>query len=228
MGRSQPFQQSIPTFWRLLRRFWPNIRKQWKLLTVSAIALAAEVGLRLLEPWPLKFVFDYVLIAGADDRRSVLPLIQTLDPVILLTLSALGLVTITGLRAFASYWRTVSMALAGSRVTAEIRNHLYRHIQHLSLAFHTQSKSGDLLVRVSSDTNRLQGVILTAVMPLLVSLLNLVSMVGVMVWLNRELTLLALVTLPRFLARVQTPEPTHSAVCKAAAATDGRSRCDRG
>ena len=198
MGRSQPFQQSIPTFWRLLRRFWPNIRKQRHLLMVATITLGAEVALRLLEPWPLKFVFDYVLIAGADARRSTLPLIQTLDPVILLTLSAVSLVAITGLRAFASYWRTVSVALVGNRVTAEARNQLYRHIQRLSLSYHTKVKSGDLLVRVSGDINRLQGVVLTAVMPLLVSLLNLLSMVGVMVWLNRELTLLALVTLPVF------------------------------
>ena len=198
MGRSQPFQQSIPTFWRLLRRFWPNLRKQWKLLIISVIALVAEVGLRLLEPWPLKFVFDYVLISGADDRRLALPLIQTLDPAVLLTLSAVGLVTITGLRAFASYWRTVSVALVSSRVTAEGRNQLYRHIQCLSLSYHTKAKSGDLIVRVSSDINRLQSVMLTAIMPLLVSLLNLVSMVGVMIWLNRELTLLAMVTLPVF------------------------------
>ncbi|MDJ0708622.1 MAG: ABC transporter ATP-binding protein [Leptolyngbyaceae cyanobacterium MO_188.B28] len=198
MGRSQPFQQSIPTFWRLLRRFWPNIRKQWKLLIISAIALGAEVVLRLLEPWPLKFVFDYVLIAGADDRRSGLPLIQTLDPVILLTLAALSLVAITGLRAFASYWNTVSLASMGSRVTAEVRNQLYRHIQSLSLSYHTKAKSGDLLVRVNSDVNRLQEVLLTAVMPLVVSLLNLVSMVGMMFWLNRELALLALVTFPLF------------------------------
>lgn len=198
MKRRPSLQQAIPSLWRVLQHFWPYIRKQQQLLILSMIALLADVGLRLLEPWPLKFVFDYVLVPGRSDDGAALPWLQSLDPVLLLTLAAIAAVAITGLRAFAAYWSTVGLALVGSRVMTEVRNHLYRHLQGLSLSYHTKARSGDLIVRVSSDASRLQEIMLTAGLPLLVSVLTLLGMVGVMFWLDRNLTLLSLVTFPFF------------------------------
>lgn len=198
MGISRSLQKSIPSFGRLVHHFWPYIHKQQVLLISSGIALLADVILRLLEPWPLKFVFDHVLINSSDDTIAAIPVLNTLDPPTLLTLSALGVVAITGLRALASYWSTVGLALVSSRVLMEVRDRLYRHLQGLSLSYYSKARSGDLLVRISSDTSRLQEVILTAVLPLLVSILTLFGMVGVMFWLDRDLTLLALITFPFF------------------------------
>jgi ATP-binding cassette, subfamily B, bacterial len=196
MRRSKSLQQAIPGLWRILRYFSPYIRKQKTLLSFSAIALIADVGLRILEPWTLKFVFDYVLIE--TNQFPVIPLIDRLDPVTLLTLSAATFLVITGLRAFAAYWSTVGLATISSRVMTEVRNQLYRHLQDLSLAYHTQARSGDLIIRVSSDASRLQEIMITAALPLIVSLLTLLGMVSVMFWMDRDLTLLSLLTLPLF------------------------------
>ena len=46
----------------LLRHFGPEIREQRAWVIGAMLALFAEIGLRLLEPWPLKLVFDRVLI----------------------------------------------------------------------------------------------------------------------------------------------------------------------
>ncbi|MEM9977765.1 MAG: ABC transporter ATP-binding protein, partial [Cyanobacteria bacterium P01_D01_bin.2] len=81
---------------------------------------------------------------------------------------------------------------------AQVRNRLYRHLQRLSLDYHSKARSGDLIVRVSSDASRLQEILLTAALPLVVSVLTLASMVGVMAWLDLKLTLLALVMFPLF------------------------------
>ncbi len=145
MGRSKPQKKVIPGLWGVLRYFWP---------------LVADVGLRVLEPWPLKFVFDYVLIRG--DQPTNIPLINRLEPVTLLTVSAVTVLVITGLRALAAYWSTVGLATVGSRVMTEVRNHLYCHLQDLSLSYHTKARSGDLIIRVSSDASRLQEIMITA------------------------------------------------------------------
>ncbi|MEA5625147.1 ABC transporter ATP-binding protein [Nostoc sp. UHCC 0251] len=196
MGRSKPQKKAIPGLWGVLRYFWPYIQKQYGLLLISAIALVADVGLRVLEPWPLKFVFDYVLIQG--DQPTNIPLIDRLEPVTLLTVSAVTVLVITGLRALAAYWSTVGLATVGSRVMTEVRNHLYCHLQDLSLSYHTKARSGDLIIRVSSDASRLQEIMITAALPLVVSILTLFGMISVMLWINRSLTLLALLTLPLF------------------------------
>ena len=178
--------------------FWPCIRPQWPLLLISSIALLANVGLRVLEPWPLKIIFDEVLIPARSGAPPELPGLATLDPVMLLTAAAISVVAMAGLRAIAAYWSTVSLAIAGSRVMTQIRNQLYQHLQRLSLRYHNQARSGDLIVRVSSDASRLQEILLTAALPLLVSLLTLVGMAVVMAWIDLKLTLLSLVTFPLF------------------------------
>ncbi|MCG6134289.1 MAG: ABC transporter ATP-binding protein/permease [Nostoc sp. LLA-1] len=187
---------SKPSLWGVITYFWPYIRPQSGLIFISAIALVADVGLRVLEPWPLKFVFDYVLIRG--NKLNNIPAIATLEPMTLLTFSAVAVLVLTGLRAFAAYWSTVGLATVGSRVMGKVRNHLYCHLQDLSLGYHTKARSGDLIVRVSSDASRLQEIMITAALPLIVSILTLFGMIGVMFWMNPNLTLLSLFTLPLF------------------------------
>ncbi|HIK07853.1 MAG TPA: ABC transporter ATP-binding protein [Trichormus sp. M33_DOE_039] len=184
----------FPGLWGVLVYFWPDIRPQYGLLLISAIALVADVGLRVLEPWPLKFVFDYVLLRG--EKLNNLPV--SLEPITLLTLSAVAVLLITGLRALAAYGSTVGLATVSSRVMATVRNRLYCHLQDLSLTYHTRARSGDLIIRVSGDASRLQEIMITAALPLLVSILSLVGMIGVMFWMNRSLTFLSLLTLPLF------------------------------
>ncbi|WP_204141631.1 ABC transporter ATP-binding protein [Halomicronema sp. CCY15110] len=197
MNRTAPIQQAIPGLGRIVRHFWPDIRPQWPLLVVSGMALLAEVGLRVLEPWPLKVIFDYVLIPAQSDRLPW-PQLTTVDPVLLLTAAVASIVAITGLRAIAAYWSTVSLAIVGSRVMMRVRDRIYRHLQRLSLGYHYQARSGDLIIRVSSDASRLQEILLTAALPLVTSILTLTGMVIVMAWLDWKLTLLSLVTFPLF------------------------------
>ena len=198
LKQSTAITQAVPGLWRLLRAFWPDVRQQWLLLIVSGIALLAEVGLRVLEPWPLKIVFDDVLIPAQQTQATTSSGLAGLDPTWLLTAAAGVLVAVAGLRAVAAYWSTVSLAILGSRVMTQVRNRLYCHLQRLSLDYHSQARSGDLIVRVSSDASRLQEILLTAALPLVVSLLTLVGMVSVMAWLDFKLTLLALLTFPLF------------------------------
>ncbi|PSN77499.1 protein tyrosine phosphatase, partial [filamentous cyanobacterium CCP4] len=198
MNRSSSLTQAVPGLWQFGRYFWPTIRPQWPLLAVSGLALVADVVLRVLEPWPMKVIFDYVLVPARSDAPSQLAPLSAWDPALLLTGAVVAMVALTGLRAVATYWNTVSLAIASSRIMTQIRNQLYRHLQRLSLGYHSQARSGDLIVRVSGDASRLQEVLITAALPLVSSLLTLVGMVGVMVWLDWRLALLSTVTLPLF------------------------------
>ena len=199
MGRRpQKLQESLPSLWRIMRHFWPYIRKQRALILGSFLALFVEVVLRLLEPWPLKFVLDRVIVNAPAGGLSNIPAIDTLKPMTLLTLSALGVVVIVGLRALTAYYNTVGFALIGNRVLTEVRSELYRHLQCLSLSFHTKARSGDLTVRILSDVGLLQEITVTAILPLIGSVLILLGMVGVMFWFHWKLTLLTIMFFPLF------------------------------
>jgi len=198
MGRPQTLSKSLPGLGRLVRRFWPRLRAQRGLLAGSSLAVFAEVGLRLLEPWPLKFVFDSVFAAAPAGGLLGVPAIDRLEPGTLLVWAALAVVFITGLRALAAYWNTVGFALAGNRVLTEVRGDLYSHLQRLSLSYHTKTKSGDLVVRVISDVGLLQEVAVTAALPLVINTMILFGMAALMFWLHWELALVGLSIIPLF------------------------------
>src|SRR5262245_47175113 len=190
------FWESLPGLRRFLRHLGPSLRKQRLLLAGSLLAVVAEVGFRVLEPWPLKVIFDRLFRGQHHAHLLDLPALDGLDPATLITLAAVAIVLLMGLRALAAYGNTIGFALASNRVLTELRGDLYRHLQRLSLSYHVRARGGDLTLRVMSDINMLKDVAVTALMPLLVEVSVLAVMIGVMVWMNWKLALVALATLP--------------------------------
>ena len=198
MSQPKSLQEALPSLWRIVRYAWPAIRRQRALIIGSFLALFAEIGLRLLEPWPLKFIFDRAIVSSHHGRSPGISALDGVDPLTLVSLAALAVVTITALRAVAAYWNTVGFALIGNRVLVEMRDVLYRHLQGLSLSFHNKGRSGELAVRVVNDVALLQDATVTALLPLLGRCLIVIGMLTVMCWLQLELALFALAMVPLF------------------------------
>jgi ATP-binding cassette subfamily B protein len=154
--------------------------------------------MRLLEPWPLKFVLDRVIVDTPAAGGSGIPALDALDATTLLAVCAAAVVVVTALRALFAYLSTIGMALAGNRVLTAVRAELFRHVLRLSLGFHARAKTGDLLTRLVGDIGRLQEVTVTAALPLAANTLTLVGMAGVMLVLDWQLALVALAVFPLF------------------------------
>lgn len=197
MKAAPGIQQSLPSLGRIVGRFWPKIRPHRWLLLLSGLMMLVEIGLKLLAPWPMKFIFDNVIMLAPGQPGLETAWLQ-LSPTALLTLLALAFFAIEGLRAAASYANQVGPALVGNRVLTDIRGDLYRHLQYLSLSFHTEAKSGDLLTRLITDIGRLQEVVVTAALPLVIHSLTLIGMLLLMLWLNWQLALVSLIAFPLF------------------------------
>ena len=195
MPRPATLHEALPGIWQICRRFRTQIAHHRWLLAGSTAALIAEMGLRLLEPWPLKLVFDQVLMP-ARHQRVRLPQIDRLDPPTLVTVAAFAVVAFVALRALATYGHTLGFAIVGNRVLTEARTTLYRHLQVLSLSYHAKARTGDLVVRVISDVGVLQDVFVTALIPLITNAVVLVAMLGLMFWMEWRLGLLAVAVVP--------------------------------
>lgn len=182
----------------MARHFWPHMRQERRLIALSLLALFAEIGLRLLEPWPLKWVFDSVFPTKSGTTSTGPSFLGSLEPGGIALLAAVAVVAITALRALATYWNTIGFTQVGNRVLTQVRSDVYSHIQRLSLSFHTKARSGDLVVRVIGDVSQLKDVAVTALLPMLANVLIVVGMLGLMLLLNWRLALLSLVTVPLF------------------------------
>ncbi|MBW3647713.1 MAG: ABC transporter ATP-binding protein/permease [Actinobacteria bacterium] len=195
MARPSTLRDAAPGLRRTLTRFRPHLREQRKLLILGCIALFAEVALRLLEPWPLKYVLDAVIAAAGADLRTPQPAeLRTV-----LIVATVALVAVVVLRALAAYLMTILFALAGNRVLTRVRAELYAHLHTLSMAYHDKARTGDLVTRVTGDVGRLQEVTVTAALPLAGNVVTLAGMLVVVAVLDWQLALLVLLVFPVFL-----------------------------
>ena len=184
----------------LIRRFWPSIAPQRGRLILAVAATIGYVAMGLLEPWPLKLIFDYVLV-GKDPGGwlgAPFPPIAE-DPYPTLMAIVLAFLAIAAARAGFDYVRERLTAVAGQGIVSDLRRRLFAHLQALSMTFHDRRQTGELLTRLTGDIGLLRELVVQALLTLLASTLILVGMIGVMLWLDWRLTLIALVTAPALL-----------------------------
>jgi ATP-binding cassette subfamily B protein len=218
MKKTVPLKEVIPGLIGLTRAFWPQIRERGHLIVLSGLALLCAVGARLLEPWPLKLIFDWIIVpSDPDPIPENAFLLHTLDPVsdvgMLLAILAVTFIAIAGIRVLSEYLASVGMALAATRIVTDIRARMFGHLQRLSLRFHHKAKSGDLITRFTYDMERLRDTAVTALLPLVANLLTIVLMFGVMFWFNWQLALIPLIVMPFFyLSSIRTGSRIQSVV----------------
>ena len=76
MSSPKRLEQSLPGLWRIFLALRPYLAGQRLLIAGSLAALLAGVALRVLEPWPLKIVFDHVIVVkkgGGNHAARVIP-----------------------------------------------------------------------------------------------------------------------------------------------------------
>ncbi len=184
---------------RTRRLMGPYLRRERTAIVTTIACVVIGVGLKLIEPWPLKLVLDHLVVPASKTGTVPTEPIFGSSPAVFLVLCALLGVAASALRAGFDYAETVGFAKIGNRVLSRVRGRVYQHLQALSLSFHTRQRTGDLVLRVTRDVNMLRDVTSTALLPLLANVLVLAGMVLVMALLDWRLTLLALAPAPLFL-----------------------------
>ena len=92
--------------------------------------------------------------------------------------------------------RNYVLAWASERVAADLRNHTYAHLQRLSLEFFGAKRTGDLINRVSSDTDRICNFISMNVVDFLNDLLMIAGTACILLWMNPLLAVITLLPIP--------------------------------
>jgi subfamily B ATP-binding cassette protein MsbA len=169
----------------------------WATLTLAFIAVIGESVTDLLEPWPLKVVFDYVFGSKhmPEWLANIVSVVGT-DKLSILDFAAVAVILIALFGAISSYGEKYLTTSVGQWVMHDLRSVLYGHIQKLSLSYHDQKRTGDLISRITSDIDAVQNLISNVLLGMLVNVLTLIGMLGVMFYLNWQFTLIAMIVAP--------------------------------
>ena len=174
------------------------LKPHWVPLTLAFVAVIGESVTDLLEPWPLKVVFDNVL--GSKHMPEWLArLVYSIaghDKLSILAFVAFAVLGIAVVGAVSSYFEKYLTTSVAQWVSHDLRRALYHHIQRLSLSYHDNKRTGDLISRITSDIDTVQDFISQVLLGLIVNLLTLGGMLAVMFYLNWRFTLIALSVAP--------------------------------
>jgi hypothetical protein len=123
------------------------LRPHRAVLALAFLAVLGEAVTDLLEPWPLKIVFDYVF--GTKHLPSwmtgLLGPTFGLNKTGILHFAIIAVMVIAVAGALSAYTEKYLTTSVGQWVMHDLRRVLYHHIQRLSLAYHDHKPTGDLI-----------------------------------------------------------------------------------
>jgi ATP-binding cassette subfamily B protein/subfamily B ATP-binding cassette protein MsbA len=166
---------------RLVRRLAEYIRPYGRELTAAVVLMAVSSLLSVAAPWIIGRAIDDGIRAG--DPRT------------------LRLWTVAFVVAAIGEWltnrsRIATMAYVGTRIVADVRSALFRHLLRLSLGFFDHYAVGRLMSRLGSDVGVIQNFVTWSITGLARGTLMLVGIVVAMISLNWRLALVTFVVLP--------------------------------
>lgn len=177
---------AAPMRW-LYRHVRPHLRGLAGVLVLSLAATA----LALAQPYLTKHLIDDALLAGRFDLLIVL--CAALAAAAALSAALGGL----------NRWRYVGVS---SAVLFDLRETLYRHVQTLSPQWFGRSRGGDIVARLDGDVAEIQRFAVDTLLASVNATVALAGALALMLFMSRELTLIAAVALPLqllFLRRIR-------------------------
>jgi ATP-binding cassette, subfamily B, bacterial len=183
--------------WRL---FGPVILPYWWRITLALLVSVVGSLTDLLRPWPLKIIVDNVVSAKPHHHpqfvESLIIALAGHGRTWLLLASVALVLLVAAVGGLCDFAQTFWMSDAGQRVVFALRSALYGHIQRLSLSFHDERRTGDLVARVTGDIQAIQVMVTTGLLSLLSNGLTLAGMVVIMAVMDWQFAALALSVTP--------------------------------
>jgi ATP-binding cassette, subfamily B, bacterial len=152
-------------------------------LTVVLSMIVFSAGLSMLQPFLLRGVLDQGLL---KHERTVLAELVG------------GMIAIAIATAVFSVWQTYLSNQVGQRVMHDLRAAVYSHLQRMSLAFFTRTRTGEIQSRISNDIGGLDSVVTTTATTIAQNATTVLASLVAMLILSWQLALLSLVFLPLF------------------------------
>jgi ABC-type multidrug transport system fused ATPase/permease subunit len=150
-------------------------------VALTVIAILAATGAGLAPPYLAGQAID----AGINTRDTSA-----------LTLIVIAFLAVAGVSAVATYAQTYLVGWVGTRALQDLREHVFAHLQSMSIGFFTRRSPGVLISRMTNDIEALNQLLTSGVTTLFSSVLTLFGVVVIMFALDVKLALVTFLTFP--------------------------------
>lgn len=184
-------------FWRL----YPYWRPSMRTLIGGGLMLIVAAGFELLQPWPVKWLVDSVLVKrpGSNGGTSaLLEITGDVDPSRAILFVCIAIVLLALLHKAATLASQFLLINAGNRTVERLRGDVCYRLLQMPLAYHDRRKVGDSLYRVAYDTPAAQTLLTGAIVPMASGVILLVGITIAMWRIDPLLTAVSLATTPVF------------------------------
>jgi ATP-binding cassette, subfamily B, multidrug efflux pump len=167
--------------WQVARRLLRYLKPYSRVIVPALILTLVLNLLRIMQPKFTQYAIDWYITPGNISGLKWLALLF------------LAVLIITfGL----SYLQAVLLESVGQRVMYDLRSELYRKLQRQEVAFYDRNPVGRVMTRLTSDVDALNEMFTSGVIDVLGDIVMIFAIIGMMLWMDWKLTLVALVTVP--------------------------------
>ena len=166
-----------------LRRIFPLFRPYRARLGAVCALIVFSAALGVIPSFLLREVLD-VAIPDKDTR--------------LLTWLVAGMIGIAIGTGVIGVWQTLLSNQVGQSVMHDLRTKVYRHLQRLSLAFFTRTRTGEVQSRIANDIGGIENVVTSTATSVLSNVTTVLATIVAMLLLDWRLAVFALALLPLF------------------------------
>ncbi|MFD6973981.1 ABC transporter ATP-binding protein [Streptomyces sp. NPDC059949] len=162
--------------------------------------------LGLFRPYRRSLLFVAFLVAGSSLVSLVNPFLirEIMDVALpqgrtgLLSLLALGMIVVSISTSSFNVWQTHVSAKVGQLVMHDLRTSVYGHLQRMSLAFFTRTRTGEVQSRIAHDIGGMQVTVTTTATALVSDVTIVIATTTAMAVLDWRLTIASMIILPAF------------------------------
>ena len=178
-GAKRPLDSTTHALTRRLVR--DHVRPHWQRLAGAMICMSLVAGATAANAWLMQPALDDVFLN--NDR-------------LMLVLIPIAVLAIALIKGGASYGQAVLMNYVGQRIIADIQTGMFGHLMRADLSFFHATSTGRLISRFTNDVQLLRNAVSTALTGIIKDFLTVIFLIGVMVYQDWLLAIVALVLVP--------------------------------
>lgn len=157
------------------------VRPHWRRLILGMLCMIGVAGSTASTAYLIKPVMDEIFVNKQISMLKIMPALVLL------------IYLVKGLCAWGQGYL---MSYIGNKITVELRQQLYDHLQNLSLSFFDRTPTGLLMSRITNDVTQIQSAVTNAVTGILKDSVTVIALLAVIFYRDWQLAVIAIVILP--------------------------------